>query len=456
MFDFLSKCWYGAVLWGQTPKLVRSSRMLTGQVKHTAVSRPATASTQATDKYSPAAGCIGIQESLTLWLDTPFTSKNKALRVLPSMLDVQLPFPLEDCCYCFVHFQRKTANTISVLAVAARRAAVQQCLDSYRSFGIDPMVIDHEGLALWQQSGAEKPVQPDMTRIVVNLEPDHISFALGSGNLFLNSHSLQMPGGAGAAITPEETHRRMHRILCAELHPGQPVEWIFCGALARQAEFINALHRLLNVEWPGAAMVLESPDTFLPRALATRALGSGRFLCNLRRQELTHPAVQAVRRRHSAHAGILLLLTGILLCLFNLAWDTIGSFKFNNAKREIGRLTGELAPGRAVPYGQEAAEVRQVVQKRLTEFEPLLNVFAQPLSIRLAEIINSGRKADLNYTRLELSRGKLSIQGTTEDWNNCELLTKRLDAMGCKVEIERGDAEDDNLVHFTVKGISKP
>ena len=402
------------------------------------------------------AGCIGIQESLTLWLDTPFTSKNKAVKVLPSMLDVQLPFPLEDCCYCFVQFRRNAARRISVLAVAARRATVQQRLDQYKAYGIDPVIIDHEGLALWQESLREKLPRSDTTRIVISLETDHISFVIGSGNIFLNAHNLQMSVEPGAETKPEEAFQRIHRILCAELQAGEKVEWVFCGALARQPAVVNSLHRLLSGEWPGFYMVHKSPETFLARALSSRALTGGDAVCNLRQRELTHLDVRTEHKKRSAHSLVLLFMAGMTICAFNLAWQIVGSIQLKDAKQEISRLTGELAPDRAIPYGREVFEVQKIVQKRMNDFAPVLHVFAQPLSIRLSEIINAGKEARLSYTRLEITRDKIIIGGTTEDWNYCERLAKRLENIGYKAEMERTEGQDDNLVHFVVKGTAKP
>lgn len=457
-FSF-SKSWYGISLWEQTPKIVRSLRMFTGRISHATVAWPPTSTwqqDQTTGKYQPVAGCIGVHESLTLWLDTPFHSKNKAVKVLPAMLDVQLPFPLEDCCYCFIQFCRKAGDTISVLAVAARRAAVQQKLNQYQAVGIDPVIIDHEGLTLWQQSLREKSPRPDTTRIVVSLEADHIALVIGSGSLFLNAHSLQMAANSSAETASRDVFQRMHRILCAELQTKRTVEWVFCGPLARQPALVNSLHRLLSSEWPGSFIVHKSPETFLPRALSSRALSGGRLRCNLRQRELTHPTILAERKKYSTRTALLLLLTGILLCVFNLSWQMLDSLHFKDAQQEISRLTGELAPGRAITYGREINEVQPIMQKRLNDFSPLLNIFSQPLSIRLAEIINAGKKARLVYTRLEISRDKATINGTAEDWNYCEHLAGHLRNTGYKVEIERKEAGGDNLVHFIVRGIIPP
>jgi hypothetical protein len=329
-------------------------------------------------------------------------------------------------------------------------------LDQYKAYGIDPVIIDHEGLALWQESLREKPPRSDTTRIVIGLEPDHISFVIGSGNVFLNAHSLQMSSEPGADMKPEEAFQHMHRILCAELQAWEKVEWVFCGELARQPAVVNSLHRLLSGEWPGSYMVYKSPETFLPRALSSRALTGGAAACNLRQQELTHLDVRTEHKKRSARAILLLFLAGMTICAFNLAWQIVGSIQFKDAKQEIARLTGELAPDRAIPYGREVDEAQKIVQKRMNDFAPVLHVFAQPLSIRLSEITNAGKEARLSYTRLEISRDKIIIGGTTEDWNYCERLAKRLENIGYKAELERTEGQDDNLVHFIVKGGAQP
>jgi hypothetical protein len=440
--------------------MVRSSRAFTGRISHVNIGWPPPSAPgqpqETSGKYEPAAGCIDIHESLTLWIDTPFPSKNKAIKVLPAMLDVQLPFPLEDCCWCPVQFRRKTGNNISVLVIAARRAAVQQRLDQYQAAGLDPAIIDHEGLALWQQSRQEKPLRSGATRVVVSLEPDHIAVVIGSGDIFSNAHSLRAPSNTGAEAVPEEIFQRMYRILCAELQSKAAVEWVFCGLLARQPALINSLHRLLSGEWPGSFIVHKSPETFLPRALSSRALSGGQLRCNLRQQELIHPAVQAEQQRYLKHAAIFLLATGLLLWAFNLAWQVIGSYRFKAAQAEIARLAGELAPGRTITYGREVNEVRQVMQKRLNDFAPVLNIFARPLSARLAEVINAGKEAGVTYARLEINRQKITINGTSEDWNYCERLVDCLKNIGYKVEIERKEAESDGLVRFIAKGTVQP
>lgn len=441
-----SKPWYGASLWGENIRTVRASRSLTGGSVFTGGPE-----TQKGARASPGCtvGCIGVGESLTIWLDTPFASQSRALRVLPSLLDVQLPFPLEDCCWCLAASRRGGRRAVSALVVAARREAIQQRLQQYRTVFIEPAVLDHEGLALWWQNLRENPPVTGALRVIVNLEPDHASFIIGRGHDFINAHSLRLAAGA---VAPEDIFRRIQRILRTELRPGGQAQWFFCGTLARQPALVNNLHKLLGAEWPGARTIHQPPDDFLARALAARGLLAGGRLCNLRRGDLEHPAARAENDRVGRRTAGLFLAAGILLCLFNLAWTALYQFKISRLKNEIAIVAGQVAPGRPIQYGQETGEAERAVMRRVAEAKPALNVFAKPLSATLAEIVGTCRDAGLSIAELRLSRSEATIKGAAEDWNGCEQLAKRLNNAGYATAIEKHEAGADNFVRFTVKG----
>jgi hypothetical protein len=441
--------WYGAYFSGESVLTAGTSRSWTGKVSCSKIPAPAG---EKELKNIPVAGCSGIQESMAIWLDTPFTSKGKALKILPSLLDVQLPFPLEDCYYDFVSIRRKPDSTLSVLAVAARRASIRQRIARYEAAGIDPLVIDHEGLAVWEESLREKKAETGTVRVIFLLEPGHIGIVIGEGKTFLNSHSLQI------SSNPREERQNIlsgvQRILQAELQGKKEVAWVFCGSLALQTDLVNTIFNFCKNIWTGSLFVHKEPELLLPRALASRAIR--RQSCNLRRDDLLHPALKAQMKRRSLAALTVFALTGLLLIGFNLAWQVIGHAQFEKARQIITSLGKEIAPQAVIAYGREETQLRQIMQKRINDFAPALDMFAQPLSIRLAEIINFGKKHELNYTRLELSRSKAVISGTIDDWNYCDYLVNYLKSAGYETEIDRREAEDDNLVHFVVKGSAQP
>ncbi|MCX6997673.1 MAG: hypothetical protein NTV49_11445 [Kiritimatiellaeota bacterium] len=99
--------------------------------------------------------------------------------MLPSLLDVQLPFPLETCLYQFPVVRADAAGRIRALAVAARRTEIAAQLDRCRALDLDPVVLDHEGLALWTQSLVEIPLAPPALRVVAYLGAFRTALAVG-------------------------------------------------------------------------------------------------------------------------------------------------------------------------------------------------------------------------------------------------------------------------------------
>ncbi|MBU0714687.1 MAG: hypothetical protein KJ964_04965, partial [Verrucomicrobia bacterium] len=326
-------------------------------------------------------GCLAVQESLTLWLNSPLVSRAKAEKVLPSLLDIQLPFPVEDCLYRFVEFRRTPEGTVSALVCAARREAIQACLERYQVQGTDPMLLDHEGLALWTQSLVERPAEPRRHRVLICLANDHVTLVIGCGERYGNAHSLQMPAchesldfardlesverqaspesAEGRSASDGDLVNRLQLILHAGLPVGVGVQWLFCDARTGEAAVVDMLHRSLTLVWPGPLTLIEEPASFLARALCARALKRGPLRCNLRQQAFTHRAVLRAADGRARAAAVGILIAGILLAGFSLTSRLLGERRLNRVKSEIAAVAGELAPGVTIPYGREIPEVQK-------------------------------------------------------------------------------------------------
>lgn len=439
------------VCYGMTPApggavIVRARRSAGGAVRQTVLSQ-AEAAARRTPAGDVTVGSLAVQESLTLWLDSPLTSRAKAEKVLPSLLDIQLPFPVEDCLYRFVEFRRTPDGRVSALVCAARREAIQACLERYQAQGADPMLLDHEGLALWTQSLLECPAEPGRHRALICLADDHTTFVIGCGERYGNAHSLQMPASPTAA---GDLVNRLQLILHADLPEGAGAQWLFCGARAAEADVVDALYRPLAAVWPGPLTLMQEPSAFLARALCARALKRGPLRCNMRLQSFTHPAARRAADARARAAAFGILVAGILLLAFSLTSNLLGERRFNRVKSEIAALAGELAPGAAIPYGREIPEVQKALEKQAPLTAPFLDAFAPSLAARLAEVVQAGQASAARFETLSLKRNSLILTGATEDWDQCGQLERRLKAMGYTVKLERQEAVAETDVRFTV------
>ncbi|MDD5678226.1 MAG: hypothetical protein PHW60_09600 [Kiritimatiellae bacterium] len=453
---FRPRICYGVALAGAAAVTVRAWRSSGGTVRQ-AVLTPGDAAARRQELAESAqngcatVGCLAVQDSLTLWLNSPLTSRAKAEKVLPSLLDIQLPFPLEDCLYQFVEFRRIPDGTISALVCAARREAVRTCLDRYQAQGDDPMMLDHEGLALWTQSLAELPSeprrQPAPYRVLIYLADDHVTLVIGCRERYGNAHSLQMPSPPAA---DDGLIRRLQLLLHAGLPAGAGVQWVFCGARAAEPSVVETMHKSLIKDWPGPLTCHKEPASFLARALCERALKRGPLRCNLRQQTFTHPAVRRAVDRRARAAAVGILAAGLLMAGFSLTSRLLGEHRFARVKAEIAALGAELAPGAAIPYGREIPEVQKAWEKQALLTAPFLDAFAPLLAPRLAEVVKAGRASAVRLETLNLRRNSLVLTGVADDWDQCGQLEQGLKTLGYTVKLQRQEAIAENEVRFTV------
>ncbi len=447
--EFSARTFCGITGEGSNRVAVRARRTVLGRVRHGA---PAG---QAPRPGEAAAGCLLVRESLTLWLQAPFASIPKAQKVLPSLLDVQLPFPLEGCQVRFVDIRRTPEGGVRALAVAARADDVRARLDRCRAQGWDPVLLDHEGLALWTQSREECPLPAETRRILLHLDADHVVLVVGQGDRYDAAHSVQSEWAGedpGGQAFPEQIIGRLQRILRAELPEPGAVHWLASGAGASHAARVQGLHRALAGARPGPLTIHRAPEAFLARALATRALTPGPLRCNLRAGELAHPDLLRQLRARKLTTAALFLAAGLLLCGVNLGWHLLTAQREAGFRQTIAGLAADLAPGVRIFPGQEVREARKASERRAVQEAPFLDAFAVPLGGALAELAQAGRAEGTAYATLALRRAGFELAGEADDWDQCERLAARLRALGYAVTLERQEALAEAQVRFLIQG----
>lgn len=376
------------------------------------------------------------------WVSAPLSSARKARRVFPSILDVQLPFALEECVFDVIE-TRAGDGTTRGLAVGARMEEVQRRLDSLRDRGLDVHVLDHEGIALWTQARTEMPAErglPEgLLRAVVYVSDSRVTLAVGRGEEFLGAHAL-------GRLDDESVSRVLGSY---GVEDGVVVEWILGGpAVAAQASAVE-ISGVLTRHWPGPVRKVNEPDAFLARSLATRALSPGPLRWNFRRGSLLHPAIRGREERAPFVRAWCLLAAGVLLCVCNLAAGTATARRLDDLRREARERAVRIAGSpRLVPPQQELLSSRRAVETRTRLMEPF-DLGAEPVLLdSLRRLTAIARQEGLALETVTITRQTATIRGTAAKWRQCESAVRSMTREGWSPRLDRKGESGDSQVRF--------
>ena len=401
------------------------------------------------------AACLPSSESFARWLQTPLASKAKARKVAPSLLDIQLPFPLEECVYDMVRFRVSGDGKIDALAVAARTQDITARLDLFQRAGIEPMRLDHEAFALWTQALREIPVERNALRVVAYVGADHSTLVFGHGTEFLSTHSIRA-GAAELEAAGSETARRFNlraqQLLRAQLaEPGaQAVQWIWAG-LAASKTFTQTLESGLQPLGEIGFLAARDPARFLARAVAGSVLEGEPLSCNFRLGTLAHPAELRHRSRQKSRVAVAFLAAGLLLCGLNAGWRILLARQKQAVQEKLTSLAQQMSQMGRVPRGQELLVAERAGREQAPLSAPFLEAFEPSLMAVIGGIVELAHKHNMAIEFLSLKKDAVTIRGAAAEWTQGELLAGFLRDRGFTADIQRQDAGADERVHFNLK-----
>lgn len=385
----------------------------------------------------PVAGCLSVRESFARLLTAPFPSLRKARQVLPSLLDIQLPFPLEDCAYVFLPAARSQDMNFQALAVAARLADINARLEACKAHGFDPAVLDQEGIALWTQGLLEAPPAVAGPRVLVYAATERATVVAGNGKDFLAAHSVRADVAG------------ISRVLQAQFGDGaRQFEWLWAGPAAAGAA---ALRTDLAGRWPGRVTVLKEPETFLARAVATRALSPGPLRCDLRTGSLIHPAIEARARAQWRNTAAVVLASGVLLCVCSLFASSVSARRLESAKSESAKLAAKVAP-RSIAVVESQVDVDRIdrAQKESAQLhKPFVDAFEPSITETLKGILEVGLANGLVYETVTIRGKSASVTGSAKTGDSCDRLVRHLEENGFPVKLDRRSGDGDTRFFIT-------
>ncbi len=403
-------------------------------------------------------GFVSVRESVTCRLEAPFAKQSKAEKVLPTLLDIRLPFPVEECVYVFTGYRQEDQGT-SALGVAARNRDIEARLDALTDAGIDPLIIDHEGLALWTQSVIERPVTGDRhIRAVVQMGCRNWTLVLGNGSAYLGSYNVRPYDLAhvrrilkATVATLKKSGRLDDTSTGLPVGPefSVPIKILLCGWGASRQEGVERFTRDSGVD--GALVeALDQPETFLVRGLAQRSFEEGPLRCNLRRGKFEHPAVAEKVVARAWAAGAAMVLAGGILCGANIAVSRLAAERESSMDSKLMSMRNELA-GYSIDNlkGTDAQnKARSETMDRMLKLEPFLRM-KRRASLRpvLHAVTEIASEKDLEYQSLTIAEGSLRIEGVAPSTAAVRSLREYLESKGYQTQLHEkaADLEGDRF-----------
>ena len=401
------------------------------------------------------AACLPSIESFARWLQTPLASRAKARKVAPSLLDIQLPFPLEECVHDTIQFRESGDGRIDVLAVAARTSDIAARLELLRRAGIEPMRLDHEALALWAQGRREIPAERDALRVIAYVGADHSTLVFGRGTEFLSTHSIRAGAAALEAADSEPARRfiqRAQQLLRSHIpEQGAPAaQWVWTGP-AISKTFTRALEAGFESFGDITFLPARDPARFLARGIAGSVLDNQTPACNFRLGALAHPEELRHRSREKTRIAAVFLAAGLVLCGLNAGWRLLLAKQKEAVREELTSLAQQMSRTSRVPRGQEVLVAERAGREQAPLTAPFLEAFEPSLMNLVGGIVDLARKQNMTLEFLSLKKDDAIIRGAAAEWSQGELLAGLLRNLGFTTDIQRQDAGADERVHFTLK-----
>ena len=386
-------------------------------------------------------------------LQAPFTAPRKAAGVWATLLDVDLPFPIEAAA-CAYTAPRREANQTSVTAAVIREIDLNAFEETCREARCEPTHCDAEALALWSQLAREAPpARAETARAIVWLATDHVTIARGRGADFMAAHVLRIALHAADRASFEAIWRaRCRPIMAAHLAEtgAEEIDVWWAGPGTQDRATVARLQQALGADLRVRHATPANPETLLVRALAQRALeGSG---INFQTGHRTHPGLMQRAQRKVRRASQSLLAMALLVLALNAALIGLRRHQDSLHQRALHAAATAIA-GPGIPPGQERLLVERARNRRDEDMRPFRNA-ADPfgLEVQWVEILNATADMEVEISRLELTDLALTLEGSSANIQAGEALADKLRDRGWNVQVDSPGRTPEGRQQFIVKG----
>ena len=416
-------------------------------------------------------------------LTLPFTDRRKIAQILPSELEMHLPFDPESLVFDFTHTKSKRRS--DVLAAMIRKQEFDQCVNSLgkrrqnlalatikgcpaafsamkmekttgqwmyldigddsctlyfmenrntaiiRSFQLDSMDADAESFSLEVEKGVKRTLMYAETVLKKPLHPKHIRFEWTELPNFLKA--VDTPGALSFEKQTELFRKGLERNLDI------PVTWLdlFSQATA---------HFKIRNDIPEAQRMDAGTRTLMGHAVALCMMDiAGNGVINLHQKPFILSTIWEKQRGGVITAVVLCFLTSIMAGFS--AFMDVSALKRSQAviDSEITRVFQATFP-----------EIKRVVAP-LRQMRALVRNAGEPAAVngfarnryRMLELImavsdNIPKETDVEFTRMNISPEGMTLYGSTDGYHSVNELKTRLEKSDMIKEVDITSSKFDN------------
>jgi hypothetical protein len=350
------------------------------------------------------AAAMPAEASVLRVLRTPLKSAEKARRVWGSLLDLELPMPVEDAVWTVGREWRSAEGGREAVAHAATRGDWEAFEGRLAEDGVEATHIDAFPEALFAAMPAA--TRPEGHRVAVWLGDGFAASAGGTSAGVRSFHAMRAGAGSGEGFVRRFEARAAEFL---ELEDGPDVWW--GGPGAADEELLRRLEGIVKTGgWTARFGVIPGGEGALAMALAGRA-AEGRTT-GFPRGERESAAWEKRGRRRAAARRWLAAGLGVTACVLCAVAKGRREAALEGLRSEIAATAERLAGKRLLP-GQELLLLgREPLKGQLAARADAFRRAADPrgLEADVAELLEAARETGVPLTGLSLAEGAFSAE----------------------------------------------
>lgn len=351
------------------------------------------------------------ETTLAVPLKTPALPTNKLQKILPGLLDGQIPLPLSACATAYVHYET------ACIAYAIRKTDLQDLIEKLATHGCNPARIVPSAHAAWMLCQAEyPPAKADEARALF--------IATAQQTILLTGHGKILERQSLFKTAQEEPLRRL------KLAFGGLPEPLTCIVAGSEHDTINAALALVAQSSAATILTVLSPGFFLARALACDGKYSRTAAdTNLRQAIFPHAAVTRRQQRPAMILTAALVGCAIVLAAVALTKVTAATKIERQTRNTLQNRLNTLAGYPIRTQGERALQDARAAMP-LNMDEDIQHFIANRLPHEMASLAMQCKQHDITLQHLSLNANGLTASASTKNENAVDPFVKALQAAG--------------------------